>query len=123
MHTLRDPRALIGVVIPDAAVRDAIGVLLEAAGFLVAEFESAAQFLAAPTRSRLAGVIVEEAMPMVGGIELLLTLRLNGDRIPCAVLTDQPSPDLLRRIGHLAQVITKPFVHEPLLCFVRAING
>ena len=60
-------RRLVGVVDDDAAVRDSLRFLLEAANFMVVTFHSAGQFLAAPGHDDLACLLLDHHMQMVHG--------------------------------------------------------
>jgi two-component system response regulator FixJ len=76
----------VHVVDDDAAIRDSIGFLLEAVGFVVRTYASAAAFLAAaPTLSGC--VLTDVRMPAMDGLELQRRLNELGLRLPVIVIT------------------------------------
>lgn len=119
---MRDGRQpVVAVVDDDAAVRDSLRFLLETAGFDVATFASADQFLAAPSGGR-ACLLVDQNMPQLTGLELLRRLRERGCTLAVALMTGSPSPELTRRAQELgaALVMEKPLHDDALLRFVAA---
>lgn len=65
---------VIHVVDDDAAVRDAVGMLLSAEGYRVREYESAAAFLRQIGSRDEGCVITDVRMPEMNGIELIAKL-------------------------------------------------
>jgi len=120
MHS--DSHRLVAVVDDDDAVRDSLQFLLETAGFTVAAYHSAAQFLSEANHGKLACLIVDQHMPDVTGLQLVGRLRSQGIRLPVALITGSPSSDLLRMARQLGvtQVLEKPLDDEVLLRFIAA---
>ncbi len=114
-------RRLVGVVDDDAAVRDSLRFLLEAANFLVVTFHSAGQFLAAPGQRRPSlALLLDRHMPEIDRASLLRQLRRE-----CALSAgraDRPSPSaqLARQALELgaAVVLEKPLAEQALFNFV-----
>jgi two-component system response regulator FixJ len=113
-------RRLVGVVDDDAAVRDSLRFLLEAANFLVVTFHSAGQFLAAPGHDDLACLLLDHHMPEMTGLELLRQLRRMRPLLPVALMTGSPSAQLARQALELgaAVVLEKPLAEQALFNFV-----
>jgi len=111
----------VAVVDDDDAVRDSLQFLLEAAGFPVVTFGSAAQFLGEARIGDLSCLLVDQHMPDQTGLQLVTSLRRQGTNLPIALITGSPSPDLLRRAGELgvARVMEKPLDDEALLRFIE----
>lgn len=119
---MQDRPRLVGVVDDDQAVRDSLRFLLEAAGFPVAVFASAAQFMAAADFSTLGCVVLDHHMPQVTGLMLLRHLRQTGRVIPAALMTGSPSPQLTQQAlaAGATVVLEKPLAEAALFSFVQA---
>lgn len=111
----------VAVVDDDDAVRDSLRFLLEAAGFSVATFGSAAQFLNEASFDNLSCLVVDQHMPGQTGLQLINSLRSQGANLPVALITGSPSADLLRQASELgvARVLEKPLNDEVLLHFLE----
>jgi FixJ family two-component response regulator len=112
---------MVAVVDDDDAVRDSLRFLLEAAGFSVATFCSAAQFLDGAQFDDLSCLVVDQHMPDQTGLQLVSNLRRLGTKLPIALITGSPSPDLLRLARELgiAKVMEKPLNDDCLLKFIE----
>ena len=66
------------VVDDDDGARDSLAVLLEAAGYSVAAFESARHFLTRAHSLPLGCALVDIRMPEIGGLELQDMLKEKG---------------------------------------------
>ena len=111
----------VGIVEDDDAVRDALKFLLAARGIETACFASAADFLRSPDLDQFAGLIVDQHMPNMSGIELLELLRSRRLVIPAIMITGASDPHLegrARKAGVLA-VLHKPFSGSELEGWVR----
>jgi two-component system response regulator FixJ len=111
---------LVAVVDDDDAVRDSLQFLLETAGFSVASYHSAAQFLNEAKPGDLACLVVDQHMPDVTGLQLVSRLRNLGITLPVALITGSPSPDLARLAHELgiAKVLEKPLDDNVLFDFI-----
>jgi two-component system response regulator FixJ len=65
-------------------------------------------------------MLLDQHMPNTTGLELLTLLRHRGARLPTALITGSPSPDLVRQAIALgaARVLEKPLADDALLHFV-----
>ena len=111
---------LIAVVDDDDAVRDSLRFLLEIAGYPVATYGSAAQFIQQAPLGDLACLVVDQHMPEQTGLQLVSRLRGQGVTVPVALITGSPSPDLVRLAYELdvAKVLEKPLDDDMLLDFI-----
>ena len=112
---------LVGVVDDDDAVRDSLRFLLEIAGFAVASYGSAAEFLRDAPIADLTCLVVDQHMPDQTGLQLVSRLRTQGVDLPVALITGSPSADLLRlaRELNVVQVMEKPLDDDMLLDFIE----
>lgn len=119
-----EPR--IHVIDDDAAVRDALTFQLEVAGYGVASYAAAEDFLAALGQSTIDCVITDVRMPQMGGLELVRELRARGVTAPVVVMTghgDVPLAVEALRAG-VSDFIEKPFDDDILLDAVeRALEA
>jgi FixJ family two-component response regulator len=113
-------RRLVGVVDDDAAVRDSLRFLLEAANFMVVTFRSADQFLTAPDLEELTCLLLDHHMPEMTGLELLRRLHRTRRKLPVALMTGSPSAQLARQALDLGAtvVLEKPLAEQALFDFV-----
>ena len=115
------PQQTIHVVDDDEAMRDSMTWLLEAEGYRVACFDSAAAFLGA-WRSTLRGCIVLDVrMPEMSGLELQEKLESVGSRLPIIFVTGHG--DVPMAVGALQRgacdFIEKPFHNADLLARIE----
>ena len=104
-----------------APVRNAISRLLRAAGFVVAAFASAEDFLAQYDPSVWGCLVLDLAMPAVSGLELQNILAEKGSFLPIIFLTaygDIPKSVQAMKRG-ASDFLTKPVNDEDLLAAVR----
>lgn len=80
--------ATIHVVDDDAAMRDSLRMLLEAAGFAARTFDNAVAFLASDPAGH-GCVLTDVRMPEIDGLALLRRLREQGVQLPVIVMTGQ----------------------------------
>jgi two-component system response regulator FixJ len=117
---------VVAVVDDDEHVRESLRFLLETAGYVVVTYDSAQAYLDQVATQPAACLVLDLHMPQVTGVELLTQLRRRGARLPTALITGSPSPELVRRVDALgaARVLEKPLADDALLRFVHcAING
>ncbi|HET7883779.1 MAG TPA: response regulator [Acetobacteraceae bacterium] len=112
---------LVAVVDDDDAVRDSLRFLLEIAGFSVASYGSAAEFLRDASIDELNCLVVDQHMPDQTGLQLVSRLRDQGVDLPVALITGSPSADLLRlaRDLRVTTVMEKPLDDDLLLDFIE----
>jgi len=114
----------VGVIDDDAAVRDSLRFLLEAAGHNVQAFHSTDQFLAAADILSLDCLLLDQHMPGATGLELLRRLSQAGAHLPVALMTGSPSPQLTQQALALgaALVLEKPLLENALFAFVEGAS-
>jgi len=118
------PDRLVAVVDDDDAVRDSLRFLLEIAGYTVAAYASATQFLQEARLNDLACLVVDQHMPDLTGLQLVARLRGDGVGLPVALITGSPSADVLRLARELSvsRVLEKPLDDDQLLEFIAAAD-
>ena len=114
--------ATVFVVDDYAPVRRSISRLLHAAGFVVAAFASAEEFLAQYDPGVWGCLVLDIAMPVLNGLELQRILAQAGSLLPIIFLTGEGDiPKTVRAMKHGASdFLTKPVNDEDLLAAVRA---
>jgi len=113
--TQREP--LVYVVDDDAAVLDAIRMLLRSVGLRAATYTSATDFLAAFDSDQPGCLVLDIRMPVMSGIELQERLHEMGAMIPIVFVTahgDIPMAVQAVKAGAL-DFIPKPFRDQDLL--------
>lgn len=113
-------RPMVIVVDDDEAVRESLRFLLDIAGYDVLTFDSAQAYLDRADPQGATCMVLDQHMPNTTGLELLTVLRQTGARLPTALITGSPSPDLVRQATALgaAKVLEKPLADDALLRFV-----
>ena len=81
---------LISIIDDDASIRAAIGNLLQSLGYVVHTFESAEEFLRSDHMDATACVVADVNMPAMSGVELLIHLRSQDQRVPFIFITAFP---------------------------------
>ena len=115
------PKSTVFVVDDYAPVRRATSRLLHAAGFVVAAFASAEEFLAQYNPQSLGCLLLDLAMPTLNGLELQRILAKTGSLLPIIFLTGEG--DIPKSVQAMKQgasdFLTKPVNDEDLLAAVR----
>jgi len=114
-------RPTVFVVDDYAPGRRSISRLLRAAGFVVAAFASAQDFLAQHDPAACGCLVLDLAMPAVSGLELQSILAEKGSLLPIIFLTAHGDiPKSVQAMKHGASdFLTKPVNDEDLLAAVR----
>jgi RNA polymerase sigma factor (sigma-70 family) len=118
---MSDPSPLIHVVDDDAAYRTAVARLLEASGYRVALYASAAQLLATSPPAEPGCIVLDVQMDGLTGLELQERLAAAGNRLPIVFLTghaDVPSSVRAMKAG-AEDFLTKPAPKDVLLAAVQ----
>lgn len=116
------PELTVHVVDDDAAIRDALRLLLKSSGMRVETYASAEQFLGA-CRPPLSGcLLVDVRMPDMSGLELQERLATHGIRLPVIVITGHGDIAMAVRAMKAGAVdfIEKPFDNAALLACLRS---
>jgi len=115
------PKPIVFVVDDYAPVRRSLVRLLHAAGFVVAAFASAEEFLAQYDPQTLGCLVLDVAMPTLNGLELQSRLIKLGSLLPIIFLTGASDiPESVRAMKQGASdFLTKPLDDEELLAAVR----
>jgi len=115
-------RPVVVVVDDDEAVRESLRFLLDIAGYEVVSFDSAQAYLDRIGAQMATCMVLDQHMPHTTGLELLAMLRQREMRLPTALITGSPSPDLVRQAIALGakQVLEKPLADDALLRFVAS---
>jgi two-component system response regulator FixJ len=112
----------IYVIDDDEAVRESLEALLDASGYEVATFGSAAAFREGFDPGGTGCILLDVRMPGMDGLTLLETLGADGQRVPVVMMTahaDVPMAARAMRAG-AADFIEKPFAQATLLDSVAA---
>jgi FixJ family two-component response regulator len=118
---MSDPSPLIHIVDDDAAYRAAVARLLEASGYRVALYASAAQLLETPPTVEAGCILLDVQMDGLSGLELQERLAAAGNRLPIVFLTghaDVPSSVRAMKAG-AEDFLTKPAPKNVLLAAVQ----
>ncbi len=95
--------ALIGVVEPDADVREFLQSLLTRAGYRSQGFVSAERFERIAATTHFDCLITDSDLPGIDGLELARRVREFKEPLPVMLLTSDSDADL-ERAAHAAQV-------------------
>jgi FixJ family two-component response regulator len=116
---------IIAIVDDDEPLREALGSVLKAAGFLIDTFASAEDFLASPRSREIACLILDIRLPGMSGIELQRRLSESGCTIPVIFVTahgDASLRDMLLKAG-AAGFLNKPVRSDTLLREIHSALG
>lgn len=114
--------ATVYIVDDDAAVRDALSLLLGVRGFRTASFASAESFLASHRPGENGCLLLDVRMPGMSGIELQSRLASQGDPLPVIVITahgDIPMARAALKAG-AEDFLEKPIDEDALLQALRS---
>ncbi|HQU49202.1 MAG TPA: response regulator [Casimicrobiaceae bacterium] len=116
------PPPKVAIVDDDEPVRDALSMMLRAAGYAVDVHASAEAFLARPSGTPLACAIVDVRMPGMTGVELQERLAAQGSELPIVFLTGHGDVAMAVRAMKRGafDFLEKPVDDRQLLEVVRA---
>jgi two-component system, LuxR family, response regulator FixJ len=115
------PRPVVALVDDDAAVRNAVRLLLKAEGITVTGFATAQEFLAEAGEKPYACVLLDLQLPGMSGTDLLDVLTDRRIPVPIILLTGHATVAAAvnaMRAG-VVDVIEKPFDDDRLIAAVR----
>lgn len=114
------PRGVVVIVDDDPAVCSALKFSLEIEGFVVRLYESGSDLLTHYALSDCRCLVVDEKMPGIGGIELIVELRRRAFAAPAILMTSAPNTALARRAATInVPIVEKPLLNDALLDLVR----
>ena|SRR5579859_134505 len=115
-------KAKVYVIDDDAAMRDSLNFLLDAAGFDIRLFETALKFLDALPRLEFGCIVSDVRMPGLDGIELLKRLKSGQNRFPIVIMTGHGDIPLAVEAMKLGAVdfVEKPFEDDRLIGMIEA---
>jgi FixJ family two-component response regulator len=115
-------RSLVSVVDDDESVREALPDLLRTCGFASRSFASAEEFLASEEIGDTKCLILDIAMPGMGGFALYQELRRRNWLVPVIFITALGDETLRPRVRDAGAVdcLSKPFSEDALLEAVAA---
>jgi FixJ family two-component response regulator len=105
----------IGVVEDDASFLRALGRLLSGAGFTVATFASAEEFLASDSAARTSCLVLDIHLGGMSGFDLQQHLVAAGMQIPTIFITAADDAATRKRARSGAAYLRKPFREHALL--------
>src|SRR5579872_903620 len=116
----RENASTVAIIDDDADVGMVLGALLENAGHSVQTYKSGTQFLNDPDHAEAACLVVDQNMPGMTGLELLLELERRGIAIPALLITGSQDAEIAREADRLGAmtVMQKPVPSHDLLQFV-----
>ena len=109
------------IVDDDAAVRDALGLLMRSASLEWEAYAGAKEFLTTDAAERPGCLVLDVRMPEVDGLELQRQLAARGSRMPIIMLTghgDVPMAVAALRAGAI-DFIPKPFDSKLLMTRIQ----
>ena len=114
-------RLLVAVVDDDESVRESLPDLLKEFGFSAQAFSSAEEFLRSDAARRSSCLVLDIAMPGMGGLDLQQELARRGLAIPIVFITAQKDEDVRARAfaQGAAAFLHKPFSDMALLEALR----
>jgi CheY-like chemotaxis protein len=120
--SVTDQRLLVSVVDDDESVRESLPDLLHELGFAAHTFSSAEEFLNSPMLVHTGCLLLDIAMPGMGGLGLSAELKRRGIGIPIIFITAHREESMRKRV--LAQgaleCLVKPFSDTALLNALHA---
>ena len=111
------------VVDDDAAVREALALVLDLSGFEVATAADGREAIRTLAAGSPDAVILDVLMPGLDGLEVCRRMRAGGDRTPVLMLTARA--EVSERVAGLEagadDYLAKPFAREELIARLRAL--
>ena len=120
--SIMNPRSLVSVVDDDESVRESLPDLLNEFGFASQTFSSAEEFLASDGISRTKCLILDIAMPGMGGPDLQRELKRRRSDIPIIFITGQRDETVRAHMLEQGAIacLFKPFNDTALLDALNA---
>lgn len=114
--------AIVFVVDDDVSVRESLELLIGSAGWRVATFVSAREFLAHPRVGFPCCLVLDVSLPDLNGLELQQRIVADHDDLPIVFITGHGNIPMSVRAMKAGAIefLTKPFNDEALLTAIRA---
>jgi FixJ family two-component response regulator len=110
------PGARVAVIDDDQSVRESLPDLLREFGYLVDDYSSAEDFLAADRIAAYTCLILDISMPGMSGLQLQRELRERKHEVPIIFITAHGDQDVQRRLrDDGVECLLKPFTDTALL--------
>jgi FixJ family two-component response regulator len=115
----------LSVIDDDASVRAATNNLLRSHGYTVHTFASAEEFLQSAHLNDTSCVIADVQMSVMSGVELLMTMRAQGYRVPFIFITAFPDESIRDRAlkAGATGFLAKPFAGPTLIDCLNTALG
>jgi FixJ family two-component response regulator len=112
---------LISVVDDDLSVRRALRRLVQSAGYTVATFASAREFLDSPALARAACLVLDISLDGMSGFDLQERLAADHPSLPIIFITalDETTTRVRFRRSGVGGLLRKPFDEHTLLYAIR----
>jgi FixJ family two-component response regulator len=110
---------MIGVVEDDPSFLRALRRLLSAAGFSVATFASAEEFLASDSAGATSCLVLDVHLGGMSGFDLQQSLATAGAPIPTIFITAHDDPITCERAQSGVAYLRKPFREDALIGAIR----
>ena len=119
------PRPLVAVVDDDESVRDSLPDLLRVLGYDAVAFDAADAFLASNALERADCLILDVAMPGMGGPELMRQPPVRARGVPVIFITALQDEGVRREMQEAGAVecLFKPFSEDALLQALASALG
>jgi FixJ family two-component response regulator len=114
------------VVDDDDAVRDSVGILLEAHGLRVRDFASGAEFLKSDVHIGMSCLVIDYHMPGMTGIEVVQELQRLGRSYPTILITGLSDETIIQNAlsAGIMAILEKPPPDDVLMDTVLvAVNA
>jgi FixJ family two-component response regulator len=123
-HDLAVQVAVVGVVDDDPAVRNSLKFSLEIDGFAVGVYASADEVLQDRDLSRFRCLVIDQHMPGMNGLDLVVKLRKKQVAVPVGLITNHPPKALVVRAeGAGVPIVEKPLLGNALQEKIRELIG
>jgi FixJ family two-component response regulator len=107
----------------DRGMRESLAFMLQVAGYNAYAYASADEFLGKCRLDRVSGLILDQHMPRLTGLDLAWRLRAAGWTFPILLITGAPSQAIRSRAAELGieRVLTKPFAEADIMAFIEGL--
>ena len=115
-------KGIIAIIEDDVLVRQSLGDCMESAGYAVASFDSAEEFLASGSAQKAACLIVDVQLPGITGLELQDRLVGADNRTPIVFVSAQCTQGNREKAMSRGATgfLSKPFRRDDLVRLVEA---